>query len=261
MAAIIRRKINFRFSRFYFLAAFYLFALLISAVFSAQPKTSFVKFLGDVYLVLLAVLTFHVADSVSFFKKIACVWIAAMSVVGAIGVATAILFYAAPDNILLKYTLHHYGTLIPGNYPRLQTTFYYPAMLCHYLSIGLMLLLIARKNNWIKNAAFIFSLAVVSMTLFLTLTPGLGGVVLALGIWFHLSFKQKEQTAKAGLSLFAGIALAVLCFAVSLVSPIQTATSPYFVTIPVIEKRLDPSVRVLTWTSAFKTFTEHPNYR
>lgn len=256
--SILLKKIRFKVDSFFLLLLFYFTALFLSSIFSTNPQKSFVKLLGEIYLMGLCVLTFNIVRTIEFFKKVVFVWLSAMCIVSLISVLTVVLFYVAPENGLLSITLHHYGTLIPGNYPRLQTTFFYPSMLCHYLSIGLMLLLISVKNEWLDRRFFFFLLAITLITLFFTLTPGLGGVGLSLGVWLWLKLKEKSKPRPARFSLIAGIMLAIGFFCTSLISPIQTMTSPYFVSVPYFEKRLDPSVRVLTWQSSLETFIKNP---
>ncbi len=255
---ILMKKTEFIFHRFYFLLVFYFLAILLSLIFSTNSKQSTVKICGEIYLIGLCVLTVNVVRTADVFKKVVLVWLAAAGIVSFIGTLTVILFYVAPDNVLLSFTLHHYGTLFPGNYPRIQTTFYYPAMLCHYLSISLLLLFISIKNGWIYRSMFIILLTVVSICLFFTLTPGLGGVCLSVGIWLWLILREKSNLRSARLILFAGVFLSVIFIFVTLISPIQTSTSPYFVNVPIIDKRLDPSVRVLTWQSSLETFLKYP---
>ena len=45
---------------------------------------------------------------------------------------------------------------------------------------------------------------------------------------------------------------------VGLIAPNLYPTAPFYVDVPIIEKRIAPSVRILTWTGAFETFTHHP---
>lgn len=255
---VLIKKLSFRFDFFYSILIFYLVGLSVSAIFSVNQQQSFVKLLGEIYLIGLCVLTFNLVCTMEMFKKTVFVWLAAMTIVSLIGILTVVLFYIAPDNALLSITLHHYGTLIPGNYPRIQATFYYPSMLCHYFSIGLPLLFISLKNQWISRTIFYLIFSVTLSSLFFTLTPGLGGVCLSIGLWFWLIYFAKARFWAARFSLLAGIFLSAGFFLVALVSPIQTPTSPYYVTVPVVEKRIDPSVRVLTWQSSLETFLKNP---
>jgi hypothetical protein len=129
-------------------------ALLVSAIFSFNRQQSFIKLLGEIYLIGLCAVTFNLVRTTEMFKKVVVVWLTAMTIVSLIGILTVVLFYVAPENALLPVTLYHYGTLIPGNYPRIRTTFYYSSMLCHYLSIGVLLLLNSVKNCWINRKIF-----------------------------------------------------------------------------------------------------------
>ncbi len=51
---------------------------------------------------------------------------------------------------------------------------------------------------------------------------------------------------------------ALLFFVATLFSPINSNASPYYWKIPIIEKRLDPSARVLAWQTSLPTIIENP---
>lgn len=252
------KKIELKFSKFYLLLAFYLTAFVVSTYFSHSPQQSLYKLLGQIYLIGLCVLTFNLIRSTEFLKSVFIVWLIATFFVSTIGALTVLFFYIFPNNDFFGFSLHHYGTLIPGNYPRLQATFFYPAMLCNYLSISLMIAITCYYLSWIGNKIFFPLFFLILVTLLFTITPGLGGVALSLGLWFWLVLKLRQQKNSSLFSLFGGIFLALAFFGASLFSPIQTPTSPYFFTVPLIEMRVDPSVRLLAWQTSAKTFFEYP---
>lgn len=257
-AAVLLKKIEFRRGVFYLPVFLYLLALALSVVFSSSPKTSLLKFLGEIYLVGLSVLAFNLARSVSTLKKTIFVWLAASGIGCAIGAMTVVLFYLDRDNPLLNYTLHYYGSLPPGNYPRIQGAFLYPSMLCNYLTVSFSMLFAAFKLGWIGRAAFLILLFLFAVGVAFTITPGIGGVLLGAGLWFWLDFKEKERKFLAGASIVAGSFAAFLFLLVSTFTTRNVPTSPYRFELPLIDLRIDPTQRLLTWQSAWQTFLDYP---
>ena len=121
-----------------------------------------------------------------------------------------------------------------------------------------MLLLIARRNLWVTFPQLAVVLSLILITLLFSLTPGLGGVILAVGLWFRNVFYEGGKRLHARLSVFTGVAAAVLFLIAASISPIQTPTSPYFFVIPGTEIRIDPAIRVLAWQTAAETFIANP---
>jgi len=258
LAALLFKQTVFRRSWFYLPLAIYLFAFVCSTVFSIDPKLSQVKLLGEIYLIGLAVLSFNLIDTVEKFKKVFQVWLTATAIAGLASLLTLILFYVDRSNYLLFFTLSHYGTLPPGNYPRIKSTFLNPNLFCHYLSISFPILLASIKLKWINSILSLILLVLLSIACVFTLSPSLGGVFLSIGLWFWLSFKESNKLNFARLSLTGGILFAILFFLLTLTNPIPTETSPFYLKIPFIEKRVDPSGRVLVWQSSLQTWKENP---
>lgn len=256
LIGVFLKKTPIKFSKIYFIFAFYLFALFISAVFSVSVIESFTKLAGAFYLAGLFFLAYNLVDEQNRLKKVILVWLAAALIVSFLGTLTVILFYIQRDNFLMQYTLHHYGTLIPGNYPRLQTTFYYPAMLCNYLSISLVFAFMAREFRWINNFIFALFLILISLTLIFTITPGLGGIAIICGILLWKFSAENKFLSRTALA--AGIFISAVFFASVIFSPIETPTSPYYFNVPYLEKRIDPSVRLLAWQTSAETFLQNP---
>ncbi len=252
------RRMTFRWSLVYLPFGLYLFAFVCSVFFSVNFKASAIKLLGEVYLIGLAVLTFNLITTFENFKKVFIVWFSASFLVAFVSLISLFLFYVDRTNWLLLYTLSHYGTLPPGNYPRVQSTFLNPNMLCNYLSVSFLFLLASYKLGWLKSFVFFSVLILISIACLLTLSPGLGGIFLTIGLWWWLIFKQDGSRKLARTSLINGIALAIFFFFAILVSPVPSETSPFYFKTTFSEKRLDPSSRVLAWQTAFQTFLENP---
>ena len=238
-----------------YLAAF-LLAMAVSAAFSIVPRTSVLKFAGIGYLIGLAVLTINVVRNERLLKSAILVWIAASTAVSLIGAITVVLFYVDRTSPWHSMFLHHYGSLPVGNYPRIQSTFLYPAMLCNYLTAGIFLILASFKLGWIKNKPTAFCLILHGIAAIFTLTPGLGGLVFAIALWVGFLFIERERPLYGRIAFTAGSLVFIVSMAVSAFSIWPISTSPF--TLDLFGLRIDPTQRLLAWRDALETFLQHP---
>lgn len=254
--SIATRLRSFRYDRIFPVFGVYFLALAFSAALSTEPRFSFAKLAGEAYLILLAVISFNFVRSLDDLKRSSLVWIAGSSVAAAAAVLGAITFYVDPDNALLAQFLHHYGSLPPGNYPRVQGTFIYPAMLCDYLTVGVLILLAAWRSGWIGGKAVVTSLTLHIIAAIFTVTPGLGGLLFAVALWAsYFLVADKPRTYSRSLR-FAGVAVAAAATAVALFTTRNIPTSPY--SFDFFGTRIDPTQRLLTWQGAAETFLSNP---
>lgn len=238
-----------------YLAAF-LLAMAVSAAFSIVPRTSVLKFAGIGYLIGLAVLTINVVRNERLLKSAILVWITASTAVSLIGAITVVLFYVDRTSPWHSMFLHHYGSLPVGNYPRIQSTFLYPAMLCNYLTAGIFLILASFKLGWIKNKPTAFCLILHGIAAIFTLTPGLGGLVFAIALWVGFLFIERERPLYGRIAFTAGSLVFIVSMAVSAFSIWPISTSPF--TLDLFGLRIDPTQRLLAWRDALETFLQHP---
>ena len=208
-AAVLKGETKLRWNAAYGVLLAYFVAMLLSAFASPEPARAALKLTTQAYLLALPVLAFSVIESREDLRAAFGWWLAATAVTAAIG-TLAVLLFAVADGPLLSYALHGYGTLPSGPYPRLKSTFAYPAMLTNYLTVSLMILLIARRLDWIGRPLFYLLLVPVLATSVFSLTPGLGGIFLAIGLWLYAGERiRAPRLAFAGL---AGGAMAALLF-------------------------------------------------
>lgn len=237
------RKRRPRYREFYLLLFFYVFTLFVSCFHSANPSASFWRLPAEVYLVGLCVLSFNMIDSEVELKHTVLAWLAGCGISVLIGLFTIVFFYSSPGNSLLDLLTYHYGAVPLGNYPRITGTFISASMFCNYLNVGLVLTLLAGSTKWISTkiawplAAGIFICSV------FTISVGLGGIFLAIGIWLWLTL-SKKSTAKA--ALIAGILIAAAFLAMSGFSLTQ---------FPLV-----PSGRMLVWKEALQTFADNISF-
>lgn len=111
--------------------------------------------------------------------------------------------------------------------------------------------------GWIRPVAFYALAIAIGLTVTFTLTPGLGGIFLLLGVWFFLRFRDRSRLgAVASLGIGGSLALAAVLAAA--VTPIIHPTAPFLIEVPGFGIILAPSVRMMTWMAAASSFSQHP---
>ncbi|MEZ5345241.1 MAG: hypothetical protein R2681_06745 [Pyrinomonadaceae bacterium] len=244
-----------KFYRFYIPLIFYAGALTLSTVFSVSPRTSAIKLAGEFYLIGISVLTFLWISETKDIKKIATVWIGASMIVSFVSLITLFLFYFDRSSFLLTLTLSKYGTLPVGNYPRIQSLFLNPNMLCHYLTISWIFLFAAFKFGWLNKWLIIAAGVLFTVATAFTISPGIGGVLLAAGVWFYFENRSEEKALFSKLSLAIGLTAALLFF-VSTVGYPKLADPDSGIGLQNLS--LEPSVRLIAWENSVNTFLGYP---
>jgi O-antigen ligase len=252
---LVTGRARLHWDRAYLFIAIYLAAMLVSVPGSESVRGSAVKLLTQLYLAGMAVIVSSLVLDEAELRSAVRAWLAGTAVVGAVAILALILFTADPGSPLLQPALSVKGTLPPGNYPRLQMTFMNPNMACDYLTVSLLLLLAAWRVGWIGRTLFLLLLGSIVVAALTTISPGMGGIALGLGLWARLVLKNR---AAARLSLVLGIAAAILFVAAMAVTPILHPTAPYLIHIPVLDLTLAPSGRLMIWTDAVRNFLAHP---
>lgn len=201
------------------------------------------KWIAIAYLAVLAVLVADLARDPWYMKILALAWIAAAAVTSVISMLAIVAFYVVPDAGWLQPLLSHYGSLPPGNYPRVHSLFANANMLCNYLVVAVCLLLLARQRAWLGRRVATTLLACLLVAAAATISPGLGGLVLALASWYWL-LKRHVTPTRANVMLAGGALIAALVFAgmwLDLADPFASE-----------------SVRAQIWQQAVHTWMAHP---
>ena len=252
--AVIRSETSLRFDRLFLFVGLYAAAFTISTFLSVDPAKSFYKLLGEYYLFGLCFLTYDLASEQKFQKQIVLAWLTGTGVTALASIAGFVLFYAGFKTNFDNYFLSHLGSLPAGDYPRIHALFANANMLCNYLNISIVLILLAAHLGWVKKRTAIILGAATLFSALFSLSPGLGGIALSVGLWVW-AVGQKRWFARPTLA--CGIILAVLAFAATLVSP-DTKNTAQEIPLPFIEKKLEPSVRVLVWQDTLQTVRQYP---
>jgi len=173
-----------------------------------------------------------------------------------VGVLTLLLFPFLGASWPLSLTLHNFGTLPHGAYPRLELTFLYPAMLVNYLTASLMLLLIGERLGWFDRRWAIPLAVALVVVAFFALTPGFGGLLFVVGAWLWYLNRQRYPWA-ARLALAAGCFMPIAGTLLASVTPIMHPTATFLIHLPGLPP-LASSVRFLAWTEAVQNFLSSP---
>lgn len=253
--AVARGETRVRWNPFFFIVLAYFGALALSALASSDMRATIIKLATQVYLIALPLLAYNLIGSANDLRRALIAWLAGSAIPALIGIAAVLLFYLGVDRYRLDGALHEYGLLPPGPYPRVEATFLFPAMLCNYLTVSVFILFAARQRGWLDRKFCDPLLAAMIVTAAFTVTPGLGGFVLALGAWVYWS--------KAGhpfriTALTIGIAAAAASVPISTLTPIIHPTAPYLIAIPSLDLIFAPAVRLMTWTAAANVWLAHP---
>ena len=254
--ALLTRRATFRWHNVFYFLAIYFATLILSTVFSADQRTSLIKLVGEAYLIGLAVIGYSLLERELDFKRAVIAWLAGASVAIAIGLLAIVMYYVVPDNPLLGYITYHYGAVPVGNYPRISSVFVSASMFCNYLNVTAVMLLVANRKKWIGQTVFICGMAATALCSAFTISIGLGGIMLAAGIWiwkFH--DRSAEFIRILAISFAVTLAAAFLIPAVAALQPYEKP--PFVLRIPGTSKMIYPSPRLLVWSDTIGTISEN----
>lgn len=243
--------------RSYWYFAAYFAAVTISTVFSVSPRANGVKLFGEAYLIGLAVLTLTLVDTGPRLKQVVIAWLIASMATIAVAMFAIGLYYISPGHWLLEYITYPFGSVPVLDFPRVSSTFVSASLFCDYLNVGVIFVFVAKENEWIGQKTFWVVLALMVLAALSTLSIGIGGVMLGVGICYWVTNRAKHPRA-ATLSLAAGIVIAAAAYASSFFAFQYHATTPYAISVPFTHRTLYPSARLMVWTESIKTFATYP---
>lgn len=255
--SLLAGQLTFRWISFYWLLAFYFIALVVSSTLSENRQLSFSRVPAEAYLIALCVLAYNIVDNETLLRQTVRAWIAGTAFAVAIGLLTIVVYYTLPGNELLEYTTYHFGAVPVGNYPRITSTFVSASMFCNYLNVSLVIALVAIAKKWISPTVGWTLIAAVLICSIFTISVGLGGVVLACGVWYSL-FAGEKRTSTTKVAMAGSIIIAVCFVAISFFALQPYPEAPFSWQIPGTGKTLLPSSRFLVWSEALRTFIQNP---
>lgn len=257
--SLARGRTRIRWSRFYVFAGLYYASLCLAAAVSINLRASLLRLPGEAYLVAIGVMTVNLVRSWADLRRVSVAWLVGTAATALVGVAGVLFFYGAGLRSQEANTaLERFGSLPAGNYPRLRASFANANMLCTYMGVSLAMLLVSRALGWIRASWFLALGAASWFTALLSLSPGIGGLLLAQGLWtWNREGRDPRRRRLAGLVLAAGIAGAVAFLAATVIEPVGRGNGPAL-RVPIIDRTIEPSIRVLLWQRALNTFLAYP---
>ncbi len=245
-----------RWDRSFLPLAAWLAAMGLSALLSTEPRRSAFKLATEIYLISIPVLVVQLVRGEAALRRLLQAWVIAAAAVAALGLAALALFFLAPDHWLLAYLLNPKGTLPPGPYPRFNLSFTHPAMLGLYMSVSILILLGGARAGWVPRRIAWPLLAAMLLAAAFSMTPGLGGLLLGLGLWGWLT-RRSGRPRFAFALLGAGVAAAIMLLGAATFTPYLHPTAPFLIHLPGLGT-LAPSARLMFWIDAVRTFLAHP---
>ena len=250
-------KLRLEWRREYWVLAAYVACFVPSLLATPHIGQSSFKLLTQVYLAALAIVTATLIRDERQLKRAVIAWLVATAIVAAISVTSLAIFPFAPESALVGYARFHFGTLQPGPYPRLSSTFLNANMACNYLSVSAALLLAARACGWLSRRASLTLFAGIVLAALATISAGLGGVALIAGVWLWLGFRDQRPTASR-FALGAALVVAAAFVVALAVTPIVHPTAGFVMTVPGTDLVLAPSARWMLWSASLAEFARHP---
>jgi O-antigen ligase len=234
----------------------YVAALGCSLLATSDARVSLFKLATEFYLLGLVAVAAWLIDSEATFRRAVLAWLGVTALVSLVGILGLLAFATGLAGWLLDYSSFGFGSLPPGDYPRLALTFFNANMACNYLTAGLALTFLARSLGYIGRSAYWLLLAGIGVASLSTVSPGLGGVALIASLWIWvISRARSPWLARAALACGS---LVALLFVIALaLTPFPHSTATFEIRLPG-NLALYPAPRLLIWTAALKQFAGHP---
>ena len=257
--ALLRRDVAVPRAAVWIAVAGYFAAGVLSLVATPSLRGSTVKLLGVAYLVTIMVMTASFGSAAGGWRRVLVPWVVAAGVTGALGVVSAVLFYADVRDPASNPFLWGYGSVPVGNYPRIAVFFANANMLASYLVVGAgaagALLPFVHGRARVATIAAAAAIGVASV---FTLSAGVGGLAIAVAVTF-IAVRRRAGRAVAWQSLVAatgaaGAALLLAFLSVVLMVPKGQGQ----VTFGPVDLDFSASGRVSNWRGAIDTVRAHP---
>ena len=231
--------------------AAYVVALVPSLVATSNMSQSLFKLATEVFLVGLTIVTVVVADRPKVFRRAVLTWLIATALMCLVGVVGLMGFAIDPQGPIYQYTSFHFGTLPPGHYPRMEMTFLNANMACNYLTVSVGLLFVAWSQGWLKERLALALLAAFVLASAFTISPGIGGIALAVGAGLFVVRGSRIAVA-------IGIAIALAFLVAVWLTPIPHSTATFALRVSGTAIILEPAGRFLTGAAGWREFLAHP---
>ena len=253
LARILLGKVKVRRGWFYLPIAVYLAATVASAIASIDRPASMRKLLLELYVLTVCAVTYNIVRTPRMLRKVLIAWALGTAITAAASMMGVIFFYLGVHNE--NPLIRGFGSLPRGNYARFSGLFLNFNMACNYLSIGLLIVLAIWRIRGLRTPLFWLLVVMIAVSAALTVSPGLGGLVLGFCLWLWADWREKTPF-RAKLALFGGCAGALAMCIATMISPTQLAQEG--IRTAIARHHLQPSSRLLCWEAAVSMVREYP---
>jgi O-antigen ligase len=213
-------------------ALVYLGAVLLAVVTSEDRGHSLSRVVIDAYVVGLGVLTYSIARSHAMWRRLAGAWLVG-TVISAVVIVVGLAFYAAgfdsqEKNIALSISGH-----APVVLPRFHGLFTAPNLMCSYLIVSTAIVAVGWTTGLLSSRRAAVLAGGIAVSVFFSLSPGIGGVALAAGLAVWLTAAHPARWR--GAVLCGAVIVALGFFGAAVATP-----------------------RPTTWHQAFDAFIDRP---
>jgi O-antigen ligase len=251
VGALATRAERLRWRRAHLPLAGYVAVAVSSGVWAVSSRAWLVHAAAAVYQAGLCLMVAQLLEREARRRIVVSAWLCALAITVALGLAGVALFYAGVSERAHNPFLWNYGSVPVGNYPRLYVLFRNGNALCNYLIVGVGVALafarLSRRVLWSGIAAAL-------LVAVFTLSPGVGGLLLLLGLWLWWTRPAPSLWRRAALAL--GVLAALGFFALSVVSVVPRGQGE--LRLGPVDVVLAGSPRISVWSSAARLFAEQP---
>jgi O-antigen ligase len=234
----------------------YVACLVPSLLATSDLRASLFKLATEFYLIGLAAVPAFMIDNEASFRRAILAWLATTAFVCLVGILGLLSYATGLGTALLNYSSFGFGSLPPGDYPRLGLTFLNANMACNYLTVSFGLTFLAGKLGYVNRAACWLLIGGIALASLSTVSPGLGGIALLAAI-FTWHNRRGSSPAIAKASIWLGAAVAGMFVAALALTPFAHSTATFVVHLPG-GLTVYPAPRLLIWIAALKEFLAHP---
>ena len=239
---------SWQWHRWHAALAAYVIACAIAALMSTDRRDSLIKIAAVGYLTTVGFLASQYArDAVWRRRMIAAFLTGALVTVAGAAIGAALFYSGRRDNLFL----YSYGSLIPGPYPRPMGLFLNANVMCSFMVAAIIIGYDALRSSPLSAVLRNTFLALCTVTAVMSLSPGIGGLGLAVA-WRARTLFVNPMLRRA--AVVAGSLGAIAMLLAATISP------TIFLDRPVADalQHLEPSSRVLAWRGTIETISQHP---
>ena len=236
--------------------ALYFASLALATLTATNLPLAIAKLATQAYLFAIPLTLLALLRSMEELRFALRAWLAGSALVAFVALVGLAAFAAAPDGALYHALEFYHGSLPAGTYPRLSLTFLNGNMAANYLVVSVILAMLAGRIGAITPRQRGLLVAGCTLAAIATISPGLGGLVLAAGLWGWLVWRG-ERPAAARLALATGVFGAILFVAAAALTLVPYPGAAFVSELPG-GLRVAASIRFTIWGEALSSFLAHP---